>query len=133
VPREPRIGEPLPRADEAIIPRAKLADYALDPNNPKGGHKATVFKRTLAIEQDDWEYLRHAILAALPDHRVVSVRRAERPDGVTTFAVVVPICGLNGRTLPVLTAWKLVGGRPLLTSARVAKGRSRRSSKGSTL
>jgi hypothetical protein len=133
VPREPRIGEPLPRADEAVIPRAKLFEYALNPDNPKGRHKAMVFKRALAIQQRDWKYLHDAILAVLPDHRVSSVRRPTRVDGMTTFGVIVPIRGLNGRTLPVLTAWMLLRGRPQLTSVRVAKGPSRPGRKRSTL
>lgn len=133
MPGEPRIGEPLPRAQEAVIPKAKLADYALDPDNPKGRHKATVFRRALAIEQRHWEYLRDAILDALPSLPVTEIREAKGPEGRTTFRVVVPIRGLNGRTLPVLTAWKLVGGRPVLASTRVVKRRSSSQAAGSRL
>ena len=132
MPGQPRIGEVLPGAEEAVIPRAKLVDYALDPDNPHGRHKATVFRRALAIEQRNWEYLRDSILDALLSCPVTEIRQAEGPEGKTTFSVVVPIRGLNGRTLPVLTAWKLVGGRPVLASARVVKRSSRRSD-GSTL
>lgn len=45
-----------------IIPEAKLTHYALDPNHPKGGDKARVFKSALGIELKDWEYLRTQVL-----------------------------------------------------------------------
>jgi hypothetical protein len=33
---EPRVGHPLPRAEEAFIDPDKLARYSLDPGNPRG-------------------------------------------------------------------------------------------------
>jgi hypothetical protein len=122
-PDEPPLGHPLPRAREAYIDPRKLRDYSLDPENPGGRHKAVVFRSALGIAKGDWRYLHGAILEALAEHRVSSVRNAWAPRRLPTYGVVIPIAGLNGRTRLVITAWKMIGGRPELTSARVAKTR----------
>ncbi|MHB1537120.1 MAG: DUF6883 domain-containing protein [Solirubrobacteraceae bacterium] len=44
-----RIGDPLPRAGEAIISVRKLRDYALNPDHPQGGPKARVFAAVLHL------------------------------------------------------------------------------------
>lgn len=130
---EPALGKPLPRADEAVIDPRKLTDYTLDPTNSRGRHKAEVFRVALRIERADWRYLRGAILETLPLNPVTSVRRAERPAGVTTYGVVLPVTGLNGQTRLVITTWKLVAGLPHLTGARVAKKRAQPPPDGTTL
>jgi hypothetical protein len=129
----PRLGAPLPRAKEAFIDPAKLTRYALDPASPRGRHKAAVFRRALAIDAGDWRYLRDQILAELPTSSVSSVRRPGRAEEVTTWGVILPVKGLNGRELLVRTAWKLVNGRPVLTSAVVAKKRRQPPETGSTM
>jgi hypothetical protein len=120
-PTEPRVGQPLPAAGNAYIDPAKLIRYALDPDSPRGRHKAIVFERALGIGQRDWRYLRDCILDALPHEPVVTVRGPRSPDQRTTWAVHVPVTGLNGCESSVITAWKIVGQRPELTSIRVAK------------
>ena len=40
----------LPRAEEATIPTDKLVRYALDPNHPRGGHKARVYEVVVQVE-----------------------------------------------------------------------------------
>jgi hypothetical protein len=130
---EPRLGEPLPHADRAFIDAAKLIRYSLDPENPHGRHKAAVFKAVLQIEKSDWEYLRDAILDVLGSHPVSSVRQADRPEKLPTFGVRLPVRGKNGRWGVVITAWKIVDGRPELASARMAKRPARRPDDGSTI
>src|SRR2546423_15481024 len=98
MPAEPRIGQVLPCAEKAIIPRAKLVDYALDPDHPDGGHKAMVFKSALAIERAQWRYLRRQILAGLPSNPVTTCHQAKAPAKRATWGVPMPITGLNGRT-----------------------------------
>jgi hypothetical protein len=116
---EPIIARPLPRANEAVIDPAKLVRYALDPTSADGRHKAVVFKLAPGIEKDDWEYLRDRILEARPRHPVATVRHPERPEKPSTWTVPVPVLGLNGRVLVVLTVWKLTAGRPELVTTRV--------------
>lgn len=116
---EPRIGEPLPRADAAYIDPRKLVAYALDRSSQKGRHKAVVFERALGIEKRHWRYLRDEILHSLPHFPVSGVRLATTPENVTTWEVLIPVLGTNGRTLRVLTGWRLDTGRPELATARV--------------
>ena len=47
----PQIGRPLPRASEAVIPREKLTNYALDPTSERGRDKAVVFRAALAVDR----------------------------------------------------------------------------------
>jgi len=56
----------LPGAAAAVIDPAKLRDYCLDLAHPRGRHKARVFNRALGLAQTDAEWLRAAILSALP-------------------------------------------------------------------
>jgi hypothetical protein len=119
----PSIGAPLPGADAARIDRAKLVGYALDPESPDGRHKAAVFRRALAIELGDWEYLRDRIVGELPRHPVTRVRAPRHERDAYTWEVLVPIRGLRERSerrLMVITAWQIVAGRPVLTTLRVA-------------
>jgi hypothetical protein len=54
----------LPGGDDAIVDTAKLRDYCLDPQHPRGRHKARVFAATLGLAQTDAELLREALLRA---------------------------------------------------------------------
>lgn len=126
---QPRIGEPLPRAELAYIDPDKLRRYALSRENPLGRHKAEVFWRALNIGADDWEYLRDAVLEALPHRPVSGVREPRHNEEAYTWEVLVPIEGLarkRGRLLQVVTAWEMVEGRPRLVTLRVAAARHQR-------
>jgi hypothetical protein len=54
----------LPNANRAIVDIAKLRDYCLDPEHPRGKHKARVFSAALGLIKDDAEVLRSALFAA---------------------------------------------------------------------
>ena len=54
----------LPNGDRAIVDIAKLRDYCLNPEHPRGKHKARVFAAALGFTVDDAEKLR----AALGEH-----------------------------------------------------------------
>lgn len=47
----------LPNGDRAIIPLKKLTGYCLNPDHPKGKHKARLFKAVLGITIDHVDYL----------------------------------------------------------------------------
>jgi len=51
----------LPGGDNAIVDIAKLRDYCLDPQHPRGRHKARVFAATLGLAQTDAEFLRETL------------------------------------------------------------------------
>jgi hypothetical protein len=115
------VGGTLPNADQAVIPPDKLAAYALDYESEDGKDKARVFEEALAITKADWQYLRDAILAELPNQPVTSTRLPVRPKVPWRYEVLMPITGLNGRRVHILTAWKLVDGHPQLVSTRVLR------------
>ncbi|OLE39167.1 MAG: hypothetical protein AUI36_25970 [Cyanobacteria bacterium 13_1_40CM_2_61_4] len=55
----------LPNAENAVIDIEKLRGYSLSPTNPKGKHKARLFRKKLGMELDDAEILRQAIQKAI--------------------------------------------------------------------
>jgi hypothetical protein len=106
-----------------VIEAEKLVDYALNPENPIGRHKALVFERALGIERADWEHLRDEILRQLPGCPVSGNRPALREGERLTWEVLVPISGLRrqkGRQLLVITGWELIDGLPRLVTTLVA-------------
>lgn len=54
----------LPNAERAIIDIAKLRDYCLNPEHPRGKHKARVFQRTLGLTQEDAAWLQAQLYQA---------------------------------------------------------------------
>ena len=55
----------LPYPQNAVVEIEKLRDYCLNPDHPKGKHKARVFQEKLGIERNDAERLRELILEAI--------------------------------------------------------------------
>ena len=55
----------IPYAEAAIADLRKIADYCLNPEHPRGRHKARVFREALGIEREDAEWLRDALLEGL--------------------------------------------------------------------
>lgn len=62
----------LPGGANAIVDISKLRDYCLDPQHPRGRHKARVFAAALGLEQPDAEFLRNALLGAARDANAVA-------------------------------------------------------------
>jgi len=58
----------LPNADRAVAELAKLRDYCLNPEHPRGQYKARVFASALGLTADDAEELRAALLEAAAQH-----------------------------------------------------------------
>ena len=55
----------LPKAESASIAIEKLRNYCLDPECPRGKHKARVFSSVLGLTQEDAEILQEAIPRAV--------------------------------------------------------------------
>jgi hypothetical protein len=55
----------LPYSEQAFVDIRKLSDYCLNPDHPRGRHKARVFASTLGLTADHAEELREAILEAV--------------------------------------------------------------------
>ena len=54
----------LPGGDSAIVDRDKLTVYCLNPQHPRGKHKARVFAAVLGITAESVDELRTALVAA---------------------------------------------------------------------
>lgn len=107
----------LPRAAEAVIPTHKLVEYALNPEHPRGQHKARVFQSALGIARSDWRYLHDQLLAGVVGVPVRGTRMT--PFGVV-YDIVLSVDGLNGATRPVMTIWMVeAGSSPRLVSTWV--------------
>ena len=91
----------LPNADKAIVEAAKLRDYCLNPAHPEGRHKARVFRSALGVGQEQAEWLREAILAALTHAEVAYAE--ETPYGWRYDVDIVLTHG--GKSASVRTGW----------------------------
>lgn len=92
----------MPRADRATVPPPKLRDYALNPEHATGRNKARVFASELGIGRHDWEFLAEQLLAGVLS---TPVTRIDVDAFGTRYEVVVSVDGLNGATVPVVSAW----------------------------
>jgi Domain of unknown function (DUF6883) len=54
----------LPYGERAVVPLEKLVDYCLNPEHPRGQHKARVFAAALGIGAAEVDQLRQALLDA---------------------------------------------------------------------
>jgi len=86
----------LPNHQHAIIDLAKLRDYVLNPENPRGKHKARVFLRTLGFDWRDAETLARQI-----SHGLASEGCEDRCSGrVRTTLSSDRLCKREGRFGP---------------------------------
>lgn len=90
----------LPRYQEAVIPRAKFTEYALNPL--KDANKAEAFRRALGYTLENADDLIEQINAKLSEYN--AIEKGDRGWGMT-YEVVMDITGPNGKTAKVLTAW----------------------------
>lgn len=93
----------LPEYDRAIIEESKLIEYALNPENERGQHKARVIESALGFNLSNWEQLQQAILEALPHHEAIFI--SETPFGIK-YRVDLVISGPNKQTANLLTVWQ---------------------------
>ena len=107
----------LPGGDNAIVDMAKLRDYCLDPQHPRGRHKARVFAATLGLAQTGVELLREALLRAAHEADALVGESDEYGD---RFTVDFELNRGNRRAV-VRSAWIVLRGEtvPRLTSCFV--------------
>ena len=82
----------LPGGDNAIVEIAKLRDYCLDPQHPRGRHKARVFS-ALGLGQSDADFLRATLLKAALEADAVPGEADEYGDRYTIDLLIVGIAG----------------------------------------
>jgi hypothetical protein len=107
----------LPGSDNAIVDIAKLRDYCLDPQHPRGRHKARVFAATLGLAQTDVEFLREALLRAARETDALAGESDEYGDRFTMDFEL----NRGNRRAVVRSAWIALRGEaaPRLTSCFV--------------
>jgi hypothetical protein len=116
----PRVGELLPRAEEAIGLREKLLAYALDPAHHAGGPKARGFAQILGITAESVLHLDAEIRRGLGEAPIGHVR-PNPPHGVNCV-VDFPINGIgeySARSVRLRTVWEYRsrGSSPKLLTA----------------
>lgn len=90
----------LPRYKNAVIPKAKFTQYALNPD--KDPDKARAFEKALGYTMDNADELISQIYSKIPEYNA-----KEKPDNGwgKRYEVIMDIAGPNGKTAKVLTAW----------------------------
>ena len=108
----------MPNHENAQIDPNKIVNYALNPNHPVGGNKASVFESALGFNQSNANQLMAQIKQQLPNNPAVL---GERTQHGQLFRVDMPITGPNGNTVTVRTGWIIDTGStiPRLTTAYV--------------
>lgn len=96
----------LPNGDRAELDLRKLTDYCLNPDHPRGRHKARVFRDALRVEQTDAAELRNILLQAARDEAAV---RSARDGWGDRWQVDVAITRQNRRAV-VRTIWIVRNG-----------------------
>ena len=93
----------IPGYDRAFIEENKLVEYALNPENERGKHKAKVIQSALGFDLSNWEQLQKAILDALSHHEAVFI--SETSFGIK-YKVTMTITGPNEQRASLLTIWQ---------------------------
>ncbi len=84
------------------IDRRKLTDYALNPDNPVGGHKAVIFQRQLGYDKDNYESLLEQIQSLALGCEALMTKADEHGQ---RYQVDLPIVGMAGQSAIVRTGW----------------------------
>ncbi len=94
-----RLGDLVSRL---TIDRRKLIAYALDPDSPRGQHKAVLFRRRLGYTLDNYESLVEQIEQLVMDGEAIETKADEYGQ---RYHVDLSIVGANGERAIVRTAW----------------------------
>lgn len=91
----------LPHYENAYIDIAKLQEYCLNENHPRGKHKAIVFRRTLGITGNEAIMLKNSIMQAL---QVSEASEIGQDKYGTRFSADLSVT-INHRSAVVRTLW----------------------------
>lgn len=95
----------------------KLLRYVLNPNHPKGRHKARVFREVLGITTDDWRFLAAQLVLGIEKAAPEKVRATSHG---CKYQYDIPVIGRNDNSRVVRTGWITSGNDPArLTTAYV--------------
>jgi len=63
----------LPNSERAVLDIRKIEDYCLNPEHPRGRHKARVFRELLGATRNDAPWLRDALLDAVQNSEAIEL------------------------------------------------------------
>jgi len=96
----------LPHSDRVIIDLRKIEDYCLNPEHPRGRHKARLFLETLGIRRTDAPWLREVLLGAVRDSEAIELAR----DAFGSRWRIDVAVARQGKRVVVRTVWILRTG-----------------------
>ncbi len=67
----------LPNSERVVVDVAKLRDYCLNPDHPRGRHKARAFTAAIGLTADQAEELRDALLEAAHTEEAIATDQDE--------------------------------------------------------
>jgi hypothetical protein len=107
----------LPNGDRAVVDVVKLTEYCLNPDHPRGKHKARVFLAACGFSPDHAELMRDQFLEAALHEDAVSVPPNSHG---RRYVVECLLTGPSGQAC-VRTAWIVRSGEdfPRFVSAYV--------------
>jgi hypothetical protein len=107
----------LPHSENAIINLAKLRDYCLNADHPRGRHKARVFREALGLSVDDAEWLQQMLLDGIQNY---PAEKQETDSFGSRWRVDLPLTRQD-RSVVVRTGWIIKSGEqfPRLTTCWV--------------
>ena len=107
----------LPNGNNAVVDIAKLRDYCLNEQHPRGRHKARVFATTLGLTAADTDLLRQALLRAAVEGDAMA---GERDDYGQRYVLDFELTGPRGKAT-VRSSWIILRGEgtPRVTSCYV--------------
>ena len=113
-----KVENPLPNADNVIVPEEKFTKYALNKEHPSGRNKALVFESVLGFNQDNAQILIECIKEQVKANEAIKTTSDKYGD---KYKVYMDITGPNGNIATILTAWVVANGETRLVSAYVKK------------
>jgi hypothetical protein len=96
----------LPNRTKAIIAKAKLTAYLLNPSHKRGGSKA---RKLLAMgyTADQWQRLEQDLI---DQHTCGDVRNVSENEYGTTYEIVAALRGPNGTEASFRSIWQIDSG-----------------------
>jgi|SRR5579863_3542146 len=91
----------IPNGERAILDVRKLEDYCLNPQHPRGRHKARVFRDSISVARSDSYWLRGVLLAALPNAEAIELTS----DSFGRRWRVDAMVSRHGKSVVVRTIW----------------------------
>ena len=118
--KERKYVDQLPNADKAIIDPKKLISYSLDYDNNKGKDKALLFEKVLGFTKSNANLLIKQIQENVSNYKA-EIRESDQHG--QRYAVLMPITGVNGKTVTVHTGWIIDSGKtiPRLVTAYIER------------